>query len=120
MGSKAKSFIKKAGKALKTKRKKSCAFEGLDRIRWYDSFILYTYSNSKKGAEYVNGVTFRNSSAVTKEGIHIGSSEADMTRAYGNSPANGDGVHFYRKGKTLLQIQVKSGTVSAIRYILKK
>lgn len=119
MGSKAKKFIKKAGKAAKTTKKKSCAFKGLDRIRFYDSFILYTYSNSKTGPEFVNGITFRNASAYTKEGIHIGSTEAEMKEAYGNKNPNLAGVYTYVKGKTKLQIQVVSGKVSLLRYIMK-
>ncbi len=119
MGSKAKKFINKAGSPEKTKKSKSCAFDGYDYTRQYAGFILYTYTNSDNGPEYVNGVTFLNSSVKTKEGIHIGSTESEMKSAYGDSTST-NGVYFYNKGKTKLMLMVQSGKVSQIRYAMKK
>ena len=45
----------------------------MDRVYQYEDFILYTYSNSNKGKEYVNGITFLTDKVKTKEGIKIGS-----------------------------------------------
>ena len=122
MGSKAKKFIKAAGKKQSYKKKKSCAFKGYDRTRQYADFILSTYSNSKKGAEYVNGITFRTSSVKTKEGIGIGSSESDVISAYGSKdPVSIGGRKFftYVKGKTKLIIVTENSKVTMLRYNLK-
>ena len=119
MGSKAKKLIKAAGKPIAYKKKKSCAFKGYDRTRQYSSFILKTYSNSKKGAEFVNGITFTSSSIKTKEGIHIGSTKKEVTDAYGAKNPNIAGVMIYTKGKTKLLIQIENDKVTKLMYNLK-
>ena len=119
MGSKAKKLIKAAGKPLAMKKKKSCAFKGYDRTRQYTDFILYTYTNSKKGAEYVNGITFRTSSVKTKEGIGIGSSKQDVMNTYGTKNPNDLGIVIYSKGKTKLFIKIDNNKVSQLRFVLK-
>lgn len=117
MGGPAKKFIKKAGKVKSKKVKKSCAFKGKDRTYKYKNFILYTYSNSDKGAEYVNGVTFLTSKVSTKEGIHIGSPLSSVKKKYGNAKEQ-LGVYTYKKGSCKLQIEVTDDVVTNIRYIL--
>ena len=118
MNSNAKKFIKKAGKPINYKETKSCAYDGKDRVREYKNFILYTYSNSDNGPEYINGITFLNKKVKTKEGIKIGSKLKKVQKAYGKGTER-YGIYTYTKGKTKLQIQVKDGKVSNIRYILK-
>lgn len=117
MGSAAKKFIKKSGKPISVKKKKSCAFKGYDRIRKYSSFILYTYTNTKTGPEYVNGVTFLTASAKTAEGIGIGSTSKQVKKAYGKAS---NGLNTFSKGKTKLMIIIGNGKVSAVRYVMKK
>lgn len=119
MNSKAKKFIKKAGKTVAFKATKSCAYKGKDRTYKYKNFILYTYSNSEKGAEYVNGITFLNNKVKTKEGITIGSSLEDVQKAYGKGSEK-FGVYSFTKGKSKLQIEITDDKVSNLRYILKK
>jgi hypothetical protein len=116
MHGKAASFIKKAGKAQKTKVSKSCAYDGKDRTYEYKDFILYTYSKSDKGAEYVNGITFKTKKVSTKEGIKIGSSEEKMLETYGDAKAK-YGIYTYKKGKSKLQFEVEDGKVTNIRYV---
>lgn len=116
MHDKAKKLIKKAGKPEKTKVKKSCAYKGKDRTYQYKSFILYTYSNSDKGEEYVNGVTFLDDSIATPEGIKIGSSLSEVTKAYGKGQEK-FGVYTYEKGKSRLQIEVENDKVKNLRYV---
>jgi hypothetical protein len=82
----------------------------------YKDYILYTYSKSDKGAEYVNGITFRTSKVSTKEGIKIGSTEDDVLDAYGKAKPS-YGVYTYKKGKSMLQIEVEDGKVTNIRYV---
>lgn len=119
IGGAAKKIIKKAGKPKSKKVKKSCAYKGKDRTYKYKDFILYTYSNSDKGAEYVNGITFLTSKVSTKEGIHIGSTYKSVKKKYGKAKDN-FGVYTYKKGKCKLQIEVTDDVVSNIRYIISK
>ena len=117
MHGKAAKFIKKAGKPKKIKVKKSCAYKGKDRTRWYDGFILYTYSKSDKGAEYVSGVTFRDDSVKTPEGIKIGSSLSDVQKAYGKTKDE-FGIYTYKKGDSRLQIEIIDNKVTNLRYTI--
>lgn len=117
MGDAAKKLIKKAGKPKSTKAKKSCAYKGKDRTYKYKDFILYTYSNTDNGPEYINGITFLTSKVSTKEGIHIGSTWDEVEQEYGAGKDN-FGVHTYKKGKCKLQIEITDDEVTNLRYIL--
>lgn len=119
MGGAAKNLIKKAGKPIARKVKKSCAYAGKDRTYKYKDFILYTYSNSDKGAEYVNSIVFRTKKASTREGIHIGSPYSDVKKKYGRGKDN-FGIYTYKKGSSKLQIEVTDDVVTNIRYIKAK
>ncbi len=118
MHSAAKKFLKKAGKAQKTKVKKSCAYKGKDRTYQYKDFILYTYSKSAKGAEYVLGITFRTKKVATKEKVRIGSSEKMVTKKYGKAKPK-FGIYTYKKGKSKIQFEVTNKVVTNIRYTTK-
>ena len=119
MGGPAKDFIKKAGKPVSYKESKSCAYKGKDRTYQYDDFILYTYSNSDKGAEYVCGITFLTNKVQTKEGIKIGTDQKNITKKYGKAKAK-YGIYTYKKGNSKIQIEVTNKKVSNIRYVLAK
>lgn len=119
MHSAAKNFIKKAGKPQKTVVKKSCAYKGKDRTYQYKDFILYTYSKSAKGAEYVNGITFRTNKVATKEGVKIGSAESVIKKKYGNAKAK-FGIYTFSKKNGKLQLEVTNGKVTNIRYTADK
>lgn len=118
MHSPAKNFIKKAGKPQKTKVKKSCAYKGKDRTYQYKDFILYTYSKSANGAEYVLGITFRTNKVSTKEGVKIGSPESLVKKKYGNAKPK-FGIYTYTRGTSKLQFEVTNKKVSNIRYTTK-
>lgn len=119
MGGAAKKLLKKAGKPKSKKVKKSCAYKGKDRTYKYKDFILYTYSNSDKGAEYVNGITFLTSKVSTKEGISIGTPYKKVKKKYGKAKDN-FGIYTYKKGTCKLQIEVTDDVVTNIRYIISK
>ena len=116
MHSDASKLIKKAGKVLKKKESKSCSYKGLDRVYQYKDFILVTYSNSKKGKQYVNGIKFRNKKVATKEGIKIGSSLNSVINKYGKAKDN-FGVYTYKKGKSKLQFEITNEKVTTIQYV---
>lgn len=112
-------LLKKAGKPLKKKESKSCAYKGLDRVYQYKHFILATYSNSKKGTQYVNGIKFRTKEVATKEGIRLGSSLNDVFAKYGQKKGK-FGIYTYQKGNSKLQFEITDGKVTAIQYVAKK
>lgn len=118
MDKKAAKFIKKAGEPVAVKVKKSCAYKGKDRTYQYQDFILYTYSNSNNGPEYVNCITFLTDQVKTKEGIKIGSTLEEVTDTYGKGKEN-FGVYTFTKGTSKLQIEITDDIVSNIRYISK-
>lgn len=118
MGGPAKTLIKKAGNPKSKKVKKSCAYNGKDRTYAYKDFILYTYSNTDNGTEYVNGITFLTNKVSTKEGIRIGSSYSAVKKKYGNGKEQ-FGIYTYQKGNCKLQIEVTDDKVTNIRYVLK-
>ncbi len=120
----AKKLIRKAGKPQKKQVKKSCAYDGKDRIYQYKNFWLSTYSKTNNGPEYVQQIKFRNGKVKTKEGIKIGSKEADIVKKYGKRYDEADQLinhaYVYKKGNCTLKINVKNGKVSGISYLQTK
>lgn len=116
MGAPAKKLIEKAGTPERTKAVKSCAYNGKDRTYQYKDFILYTYSDTDNGPEYVSGVTFLTKKAATKEAVRIGSAYSKVKKKYGNKK-DYLGVYTYKKGGSKLQIEVTDDVVTNIRYI---
>lgn len=112
-------IIKVAGKPVKKKESKSCSYKGLDRVYQYKDFVLATYSNSKKGAQYVNGIKFTSNKISTKEGVHLGSTLNDVQKKYGQVKGN-FGVYTYKKGKCKLQFEITDGKVTTIQYVALK
>lgn len=117
MNDTADTFIKKSGKVLKKTVKKSCAYKGKDRTYKFKNYILYTYSNSDNGTEYINGITFLNKKVATKEGIKIGSKLSAVQKKYGKTSEQ-FGIYTYTKGNSKLQIEVKNNKVTNIRYTM--
>lgn len=116
MGGPAKKLIEKAGEPERVKAAKSCAYDGKDRTYQYKDFILYTYSDTDNGPEYINGITFLTKKPATKEKIRIGSSYSKVKKKYGNK-RDSFGVYTYKKGGSKLQIEVTDDVVTNIRYI---
>lgn len=120
----AKKLISKAGKPQKKQVKKSCAYDGKDRIYQYKDFWLSTYSKSNDGPEYVQQIKFRNAKVKTKEGIKIGSKEANIVKKYGKGYDQTDklisNAYVYKKGNCTLKLSVKNGKVSGIVYLQTK
>ncbi len=116
MHDKAKKLLKKAGKPLATKVTKSCAYKGKDRTYKYKDFIVYTYSHTDKGTEYINGITFLSDKVSTKEKIKIGSTMAQVTKKYKKGKEN-FGIYTYKKSKSKLQIEITDDKVTNVRYI---
>ena len=118
MGAPAAKLLKKAGKPIKTKVEKSCAYKGKDRTYQYKDFILYTYSNTDNGPQYVGEITFLTSSVKTKEGIKFGSTLAQVKKKYG-SAKNNLGVYSYTKGNCKLMFEILNNKVTNVKYVKK-
>lgn len=117
MHNEASKLLKKAGKPIEKTESKSCSYDGMDRSYEYDDFIVNTYSNSKKGKEYICRIYFKTSNVKTDKGIKIGSKKADVIKKYGKTK-NNYGVYSYTKGDTKLQFEIdKKGIVIAIQYV---
>ena len=116
MHGKAAKLIKKAGKPIKKTVKKSCAYKGKDRTYKYKDFILYTYSHTDNGTEYVNGITILTNKLSTMEKIKIGSTETQLKSKYGKGKAK-FGIYTYKKGKSKIQFAISAKKVKNIRYV---
>lgn len=92
----------------------SCAFEGLDKTYYYGGFYLTTYPEN--GKDYVYSVWFADDSVSTEEGIFIGSTQAEVEKAYGAEGFNGDNAYSYTKGASKLILILTDGVVSSVQY----
>lgn len=75
----------------------------------YDNYVIYT-SKPGKGKETVTGVDIAGSGEQTKEGLGINSTEAEMSKRYGNKGdskynKNIDATTYtYKKGDSILDV----------------
>jgi len=92
----------------------SCAFEGLDKTYTYPGFQLVTRPEGDK--DYVNSILLTDDSVTTPEGLYIGSSEEDITAAYGEGEATGAAI-MYTKGGVTLSFILEGGKVISIEYL---
>lgn len=121
MNGNATKLLKKAGTPIKKKESKSCAYKGLDRVYQYKDITVATYSNTKTGKQYVNGIKFRTNKVATKEGIRLGSSLNDVLKKYGRKNGTENfGVYTFKKGKCKLQFEITDGKVTTIQYVAIK
>ena len=94
---------------------KSCAFDGMDKFWYYDSFTLQGYQ--KNGVDVVYSVTFMDDTVKTKEGIKIGDSKDKVTSAYGSSYKEENGQIKYESGNMVLSFAIKDNAVTSIDII---
>ena len=115
VGDEAVDFISAVGNFDSQSSAPSCAFDGDDTVYDYPSFQLTTYNNN--GVEILTGVYIKDSSVATKEKIEIGSTRADVIKAYGEEYKEEYGVVTYTKGKTDLSFVIMDDVVTSISYI---
>lgn len=97
----------------------SCAFEGMDKTYGYQSMNIQTYTVD--GEDYVYCFWFvddLHNDAKTAEGIHIGSSLADVQAVYNSANFNGTNAYLFTKGNGQLTIILENDTVTSIQYLL--
>ena len=110
-------IIAKLGEPVKYTESASCAFEGLDKSYYYGSFYLETYPQGDK--DFVSGWWFADDSVTTPEGIYIGSSKADVEKAYGTDGYNGTNAYTVNKDAGMLTVILENDVVSSIQYSIK-
>ena len=93
------------------------AFDGLDKSYYYGSFYLETYPQGDK--DFVYGWWFADDSVATPEGIYIGSTQAQVEKAYGSDGYNGSNAYTVNKEAGMLTIILDNGAVSSIQYSIK-
>ncbi|MBE6934096.1 MAG: hypothetical protein E7462_03500 [Ruminococcaceae bacterium] len=94
----------------------SCAFEGLDKTYGYGSFYLTTYPMD--GKDYIYAWYFVDDMVENEEGIHIGSTQAEVEKAYGKDGFNGTNSYTMKKGNGMLVILLENELVSSIQYTM--
>jgi hypothetical protein len=89
-------IISKIGDANNIFEAPSCAFEGIDKIFYYDNFYINTYPDGDK--DLILSITLTDESAQTPERLGIGMKLEDMINAYGNNYDNNFDLYTYIKG----------------------
>lgn len=110
-------ILKELGEPVKYTESASCAFEGLDKSYYYGSFYLDTYP--KDGKDFVYGWWFADDSVSTEEGIYIGSSQADVEKAYGAENYNGTNAFVVKKAGGILTVILENSVVNSIQYAIE-
>ena len=110
---KAGGLLAKLGEPVSSSSSPSCAFQGLDKTFTFPGFIVLTYPDNDN--DYVLNIQFTDDSVTTPAGIRIGSTEADLTAAYGTGQKNGNAV-VYTQGKTQIAAVVENGTIKNLNY----
>ncbi len=112
----AKPILEKLGEPVKYTESASCAFDGLDKSYYYGSFYLETYPKGQE--DFVYGWWFADDSVTTEEGIYIGSTQADVEKAYGAENYNGTNAFVVTRGEGTLTVILENGIVNSIQYAI--
>ena len=92
----------------------SCAFEGLDKMYFYEHFEIDTYPNGDE--DFVSCIFLSDDMAMTKEGVYIGMSYDDMENAYGSEFVQDGTKYSYEKGGMVLEFVVENELIRSIAY----
>lgn len=92
----------------------SCAFEGLDKVYTYNSYVIKTYPQGSK--DMISEIILMDDSVTTLEGICIGSDEAAVEAAYGTKYTENGKMHVYAKDGMKLGLIIEDGAVTSIQY----
>lgn len=93
----------------------SCAFQGLDKVYTYPSFVLYTYPLD--GKDYIMSLYLMDDTVTTAEGAYIGMRMDAVSELYGEPTTTAEGSVTYEKGGCALSFLFDSdGLVNAITY----
>ena len=107
-------IVEKLGEPVEYFEAASCAFQGLDKIFYYNGFELGTYPNGDK--DYVSYVNLLDDSVATDKGVYLGSTLEEVTSAYGNEYTVEGASYVYRLGETKLTFILEEDEVTSITY----
>lgn len=107
-------IVEKPGKSVDYFEAASCAFQGLDKIYYYNGFELGTYPNGNK--DYVSYVNLLDDSVTTDQGIYLGSNLDEVVAAFGSEYTAEGTSYVYRLGDTKLTFIIEENTVIQITY----
>ena len=114
LGKDAGAILKKLGEpSSEPKHVASCGEDMGEQWQYtYPSIVLFTVKNGEK--ETIDAVALRDDLAKTGKGITIGSTEAEMTAAYGTPTKQGNKCR-YQKNSYTLEFQLDdAGIVTAV------
>lgn len=93
----------------------SCAFQGLDKVYTYPSFIISTYPQD--GLDRILSIYLMDDMVTTAEGAYIGMHLDEVSALYGEPTSTAEQSVTYEKGSCALAfICDADGCVSAITY----
>jgi hypothetical protein len=95
----------------------SCAFQGIEKTYAYAGFKLTTYELD--GVDHVASVLILDDSVATPEGVFMGATLDEVTKAYGGQYAQNLGLYTYTSGKMTLAFLLENGKVTSIEYAAK-
>ncbi len=110
----AKPIVEELGDPVEYFEAASCAFQGLDKIYYYNGFELGTYPKDNK--DYVSYVNLLDDSVSTDKGVYLGSTLDEVTAAYGKDYTAEGTSYVYRLGETKLTFIVEEDEVTSITY----
>lgn len=93
----------------------SCAFEGLDKIYTYNSFVIETYPG-ENDESLISSISFKDDSVTTKEGVMIGSTKEKVLELYGEPETKEDVRFIYVKDNMRLTFIFRDGGAALIEY----
>ena len=114
MNDKAAPIVTALGEPMDYFEAPSCAFQGLDKIYYYNGFDLSTYPGAD--GDYISAIEFTDDSVSTKEGIFIGKTKDEVIKTYGKDFTEESGSLAYIKGKTKLTFLIENNAVTSINY----
>ena len=118
MGAEASAIIKALGNPTKPVFEvDSCAYQGKDKVYTYPGYELSTCPSTDGKGEMISNIYFLDASISTPEGIKIGSTKQDVTKAYGTNCTEEFGVYHYKKGNCELIIYTTGSKVDGIEYL---
>ncbi|MDR2650679.1 MAG: copper amine oxidase N-terminal domain-containing protein [Clostridiales bacterium] len=102
------------GQPDKTFESPSCAFDGVDKILYYNGFNITTYPD--KDRDRIKSITLTDQSVQTPEGTKLGMRFNDMVNVYGDTYGNTLDLYFYVIGDIKLSLLFEDGILVDISY----
>lgn len=110
----AKELLDALGEPISYFEANSCAFGEQDTVWTYAGFMIDTYR--VEGVDYIYDVILTDDTVETPEGIYLGKTKEDVTKAYGTPGEETDTQMIYKKGDMKLIFILKEGKVISIEY----